>query len=133
MPDPCEKRYTGIRHNPRNHVTVERIDRDPNGGIAIIETRRLENIRDQSPVGFDWGYHGFAPDDLAHAILHDHFGSDGHATKFSEDMYHEFADRVIANLPHQTWTLDTARINETLSLIQRDHTPAAVCKVGASA
>lgn len=60
-----------------------------------------------SPEGFNWGYDGSGPAQLAYALLCD-------ATKdkaFAEKYHQQFKDFFIANLdPHASWRMTLAEI-----------------------
>ena len=84
--------YTGVR-TPTG-VTVT------NG-----EGRPVTHIAKQSPEGFEWGYQGSGPLDLAYSILSDFGGA-----ALAEVIYRQFAETVIAALPHHGWTLTAEQI-----------------------
>jgi hypothetical protein len=95
-----EKRYEGRRE-----------------GYAVIVTvngRRLNprlDLWNHSPSGFEWGYGGSGPTQLALAILANHCQDDDRALNFR----HRFKWAVIAELPYRSWTLTTKEINEVLN------------------
>ena len=93
------KRYEGKRHGHTVTVTVDR--------------RRLNprfDLWNHSPTGFEWGYGGSGPAQLALAILADHFGNDEQAL----NCYQRFKWAVIAELPYRVWTLTSVQIDEVL-------------------
>jgi len=68
------------------------------------DTRELPERRDlfnHSPSGFDWGFGGSGPSQLALAILADAIGNDPVALR----LYPEFKWAVIAKLPKDHWRL----------------------------
>jgi hypothetical protein len=82
------KRYSGKIRNGRAEVKVK----DSNA-TASTPLRCL----DFATPTFGWGFHGSAPEELAIAILHDHFGSPG--TSFEGrvlKLYREFTSDVIS-------------------------------------
>ena len=94
-----EKRYEGCREGYTVTVTV-------NG-------RRLNPRHDlwnHSPTGFEWGYGGSGPAQLALALLADHCGNDEQAFNF----HHRFKWAVIAELPRRRWTLTGQEIDMVL-------------------
>ena len=121
-----EKRYTARRADGKTYVTVSRVHINCVGEATTIEERMLKPTRQDSPVGFDWGYHGHGPDDLAHAILADHFGGDDLALKKADDYYQDFSDRVIAHRDMREWVLNTMKVDEALGIFRRDDSPAAI-------
>ena len=59
------KRYNGRRTNESAEVTVNGVPLDPR-----------PDLRNHSPTGFEWGYGGSGPAELALALLADHFDDD---------------------------------------------------------
>ena len=94
--------------------------------IVTVDGRRLNPRRDlwnHSPSGFEWGYCGSGPAQLALAILADHCGNDEQALNF----YQRFKWAVIAELPYRGWTLTSDQIDQVLrSLREREPLLAGV-------
>ena len=85
------------------------------GGAAIVtvDGRRLHprwDLRNHSPAGFEWGYCGSGPAQLALAILADHCGNDERALNW----YQRFKWTAIAELPHREWILTSEDIDRAL-------------------
>jgi len=88
--------------------------------IVTVDGRRLNprhDLRNHSPTGFEWGYCGSGPAQLALAILADHCG-DERALNF----YQRFKWAVIAGFPHRAWVITTGEIEQTLQQL-RDQEP----------
>ena len=98
---------------------------DRTGGPAMADKtcRRLipgpsQRIRNHSPDGFEWGYGGSGPAQLALAILLDYFGGlpvDRRpqmetAPRLAEQLYQEFKFDVIAGLPKNFWQIEESEI-----------------------
>lgn len=89
-------------------------------GYAVIVTvngRRLNprlDLWNHSPTGFEWGYVGSGPAQLALAILADHCNNDEQALNF----YQRYKWAVIAELPHRSWTLTSQEIDRMLQQLQ---------------
>ncbi len=89
-------------------------------GFAVIVTvdgRRLHPRRDlwnHSPTGFEWGYGGSGPAQLALAILTDHCSNDREALNF----HHRFKWTVVAELPHRSWALTGDEIDQVLQTLR---------------
>lgn len=98
------KRYDGRRTTRGVRVTVNGRSLDP----------RLD-LRNHSPTGFQWGYGGSGPAQLALAILADYLGNEEKAVA----LYQEFKEDVIAALPHERWTLTSSEIDRALQSIQQ--------------
>lgn len=59
-----------------------------------------------SPSGFEWGYGGSGPAQLAIAILAHAFDEE-----FACEHYQQFKREVVANLPVDRWTLRTSELD----------------------
>ena len=65
------------------------------------------NLANKSPTGFEWGYGGSGPAQLALALCADALGDDEAAL----DLFQLFKDRVISALPRdEPWTLTAAEV-----------------------
>lgn len=95
------KTYIGLRSDGDTGVYVEE------DGQRYPLNPRLD-IRNHSPSGFEWGYSGSGPAQLALAILADHYGPGVE----KEINYQQFKDDVIALLPRDgnfiltTWDIE---------------------------
>ena len=98
------KRYEGRREGYAVTVTVD--------GRRLNPRRDLWN---HSPSGFEWGYGGSGPAQLALAILADHLGDDQEAL----NLYQRFKWAVIAELPGRGWTLTSQNIDQLLNNVQK--------------
>jgi len=71
-------------------------------------------VYDHSPTGFEWGFGGSGPAQLALAILVDHLGN----VEEARSLYQRFKWRVIAVLPRdKPWTLSPDEIALHISRI----------------
>ena len=93
------KRYVGRREGYAADVSVNGRPLNP----------RLD-LWNHSPTGFEWGYGGSGPAQLALALLADHFGNDQQAV----ELHHYFKCEVVAKLPKQGWTLTSEQITQAL-------------------
>ena len=98
------KRYEGRREGYAVTVTVDGRRLNP----------RLD-LWNHSPTGFEWGYGGSGPAQLALAILADHLGDDRQAF----DFHHRFKWAVIAELPGRGWRLTSLEIDAVLHTLQQ--------------
>jgi hypothetical protein len=96
------KTYKGRREGHAALVTVNRHPLNP----------RLD-LWNHSPSGFEWGYGGSGPAQLALALLADHLGNDDEALK----LYHDFK-RTVANLPSHGWTLTSEQIQNAVAALK---------------
>jgi hypothetical protein len=97
------KRYEGTRSGTAADVTVDGQPLNP----------RLD-LWNHSPSGFEWGYPGSGPAQLALALLADCLGDDQEAVELHQD----FKSAVVAGLPRAGWTLTEEEIRETLDAIE---------------
>jgi hypothetical protein len=89
------KVYHGSRKGHAADVTVNGRPLDP----------RLD-LWNHSPTGFEWGYVGSGPAQLALALLADLLGNDQEAVNFHQG----FKCSVVARLPYNGWTLTEEQI-----------------------
>jgi hypothetical protein len=93
------KRYEGRRNGTAADVTVDGQPLNP----------RLD-LWNHSSTGFEWGYPGSGPAQLALALLADCLGDDEVAVEWHQD----FKDAVVAGLHFAGWTLTDEEIQGTL-------------------
>ena len=87
------------------------------GAVVTVDGEILDpcfELRNHSPTGFDWGYCGSGPAQLALAILAHHCESNDEAL----DLYQRFKWAVIAGLPRIGWSLNTRQIDEAIERIR---------------
>ena len=83
--------YVGFRtaEGPRVHVVRD--------GRPFL----LRHVEVHSPTGFEWGYAGSGPADLALSILADYLGNE----EAAEDLKGVFKEEVVSRLPSTAWML----------------------------
>lgn len=87
-------RYEGVR-TPAGVVVVRVDDADR---VRPLPARL--DLRSHSPTGFEWGYSGSGPAQLALAILADTIGPQA-----AQDCYQRFKFEVVAGLAADRWEL----------------------------
>lgn len=97
------KRYQGTRKGYVAEVIVDGLPLNP----------RLD-LRDHSPTGFEWGYAGSGPAQLALALLADYLENDDEAVR----LHQEFKHAVIAALPRQGWMLTSVELEKTVAALR---------------
>jgi hypothetical protein len=102
------KTYTGRREGHATVVTVN--------GRPLNPRFDLWN---HSPTGFEWGYGGSGPAQLALALLADHLSDDDEAVKLHQD----FKRTLVASLPYRGWTLGSERIRDVLRALKAPSLP----------
>jgi hypothetical protein len=107
---PMTKIYTGYR-NP------------PGGGCAVTvreegkEPRPLDpgtDLRNHSATGFQWGYAGSGPAQLALALAAEVLGDD----ELAQDVYQRLQFRLVGRPPHDGWSLTEDRLRQAIRDIQ---------------
>ena len=97
------KRYQGIREGYVAEVTVDGRPLNP----------RLD-LWNHSPSGFEWGYGGSGPAQLALALLADHLGNDQEAVR----LHQQFKHAIVAGLPRQGWVLTSLEIQREVEKLK---------------
>ena len=103
-PIPQSKCYAGARVLGRAVVTVHVLT------AAGVTSYPLAHVVLHSPDGFNWGYRGSGPSDLARSLLMDCLGADP-----EPQLYHAFKEEFIAGLEQEAaWHIDEAAIRRWL-------------------
>ena len=105
--------YFGLREHGAARVVRFRPGRDAPEGAEL--DLRLD-LRAHSPTGFDWGYAGSGPSQLALALLADYLGDDAGALR----LYQPFKSAVVAGLPRAGWTLSQQAIADALARLGQE-------------
>ena len=100
------KRYEGKRSYGQCFVTVNGRALDP----------RFD-LRFHSPDGFEWGYGGSGPAQLALALLDDYLGDNEKALA----LYQDFKCSVVSGLPRGGWKLSGRDIDQALNAIRNEN------------
>jgi hypothetical protein len=77
------------------------------------ELRLRLDLRNHSPTGFEWGYGGSGPAQLALAVCAEAVG-DERAMR----VYMSFKDQVVARLPRPSWDLTVASVVAAVEAIE---------------
>jgi hypothetical protein len=91
---------------------------DGNGERKPLNPRRA--FRNHSPTGFEWGYGGSGPAQLALAILAEHLGDD-HAAL---NLYQAFKWACIAQIRGSNWSLSSEDIDNCLARLSEQQEAA---------
>ncbi len=91
--------YSGKRTGEVTTVTVDGKPLDPRN-----------DLRNLSEAGFEWGYIGSGPYQLALAMLADHFEDEAMAL----GNYRSFCEMVVLRFAEDGWTMETDRIQASL-------------------
>jgi hypothetical protein len=102
------KTYTGERTADGCAVTVT-----DGGGPRGLDPRF--DLRTHSPTGFEWGYGGSGPAQLALALAADVLDDDEAAL----DIYQRLKFRVVGRLAADGWTLTEAELTDAIRSLAR--------------
>ena len=93
------------------------------GLVVTVNGRPLRHVVRHSPTGFEWGYGGSGPADLALSILADYLGERQAVRRFIRPMgwmtesepltcrlYQQFKWHFVSRFDHQSWRLTGAEI-----------------------
>src|SRR5213592_2403403 len=90
-------------------------------GYAVLVTvngRPLNprlDLWNHSPTGFEWGYGGSGPAQLALALVADALGDDEAAL----DIYQRLKFRVVGRLPKDGWSLTETELTDAIRSLPR--------------
>lgn len=87
------------------------------GCIVTVDDESLDprfDLRNHSPTGFEWGYGGSGPAQLALAILAHHLQDNEKAIAY----YQDFKWSIIANLPRNNgWEINSSEVDWVLRVL----------------
>ena len=105
------KKYVGIR--------------ETSGCFVFTPQNQLLDLRldlcNHSPTGFNWGYGGSGPAQLALALLAWHLHAvhcNVRADQRALELYQQFKWDVIARLPDERWELTLTEVNAAIERIE---------------
>ena len=101
------KTYRGWRSARGAEVTVEE------AGRRGHRLRRRGDLYNHSPNGFEWGYGGSGPAQLALALLADALGDDERALQLHQDFKWE----IVASLPKVSWLMTDDQVREVAATL----------------
>src|SRR5271154_6040581 len=97
------KRYQGTRSGSAVDVTVDGRPLNP----------RFD-LWKHCPSGFEWGYCGSGPAQLALALLADCLGDDKAAMRW----YQDYKEEVVTGLSYSGWTLSKEEVQQTVNTLK---------------
>lgn len=103
--------YRGLRHPESGSTFVSVRDDQKQTVSPLNDGYRYVKY---SPTGFEWGYTGSGPAQLAFAILLHHYGAPGPALLFAQD----FKEREIAMLNSDRWEMTSEQVEQALERIR---------------
>jgi hypothetical protein len=106
------RHYIGERTPDGCDVMV--LDSSHPGGGYLLSPRH--DLRNHSPDGFNWGYGGSGPAQLALALLADALGDDEKAQR----LYQDFKFKVIGRLTGDRFELSQEDIRQTVAALEAE-------------
>jgi hypothetical protein len=103
--------------------------RDSQVGAApvLVDGEPLDprnDLMNHSPLGFQWGYGGSGPAQLALAILAHHFRQKGMRPRLADDravqLHQAFKFAVIGRIQMDRWNLTTFQVEREIEKIERE-------------
>ena len=110
------KRSAGITGGD---VAVTRRTQNASGTVTMARPVVLAprfDLRNHSPTGFEWGYGGSGPAQLALALLADALGDEEQALL----LYQAFKWKVVASLPEAGWQMSAAQVRQIARELQAE-------------
>lgn len=102
------KTYTGRRTESGCAVVVS-------DALGSRELSPRFDLWNHSPTGFEWGYGGSGPAQLALALAADVLGDDEAAL----DVYQRLKFRVVGRLPKDGWSITEAELSDAIRSLAR--------------
>jgi hypothetical protein len=103
------KVYHGSRTEHGAAVVVEE-----DGASRALDPRH--DLRSHSPTGFEWGYGGSGPAQLALALAADVLGDDDRA----QAVYQRLKFKLVGSLPREGWVVSEDRIRSAIEAIEQE-------------
>jgi hypothetical protein len=98
-------------------------DNDGNAHVMMVDDDRLSDLPlrldldNHSPTGFEWGYGGSGPAQLALALLADVLQNDARAAI----LHQRFKWKFIATIPQdQNWQMSASEVLDKAALVARE-------------
>lgn len=107
-PRPARLTFTGERHEHRTSVWVTA------GGQASRELPLYLGVRQHSPTGFEWGYSGSGPAQLALALCIEVVGR-----QRAERVYQDVKQALVAPIGDDCWMLSGAKVLAAIVAAER--------------
>ena len=108
--------YIGERRGDFGGCRVWRIENE--GHRTLLTPRRSQKLFNHSPDGFEWGYAGSGPAQLALALVLDALpeGNDDRAVRIHQD----FKFRVVGRMASERWEISQDSILATIREIEAE-------------
>src|SRR5438067_13916701 len=109
---PDDTIYHGVRLRTGAHVTRTTDE----GGTKPLPLEPSRELRNHSPTGFEWGYGGSGPAQLALALLADALGDDERAQR----LYQDFKFKVVGRLDRDRWEMSQEDVVQAAARLEAE-------------
>lgn len=110
---PALKTFRGYRDSANHAVVVV-----SSAGARSKKLPLYLRVLNHSPSGFEWGYSGSGPAQLALAILLNSFPEE--SKDWAIRLHQFFKARIVASLPRTGWTLTSDEIKKAVDAIVKE-------------
>ena len=112
------KTYRGFRKD--GETVIEVTTRQPDGAERTEALDPRVDLWNHSPTGFEWGYGGSGPAQLALALLADHLNAPNEnrrdaAAEKAIALHQQFKFAVVSGLDPLSWSLTTEEIEAAIN------------------
>lgn len=111
---PHERTYEGHRDTSRGKCVV----RVRVGKGKPTPLKLCLGVMKHSPTGFEWGYSGSGPAQLALAILVDVLGRTKVQKERALKLHQKFKAAVVVSLPNDNWSITSKKVLEIVALLE---------------
>ncbi len=108
---PHEREYHGFRDTSTGTCRVKVTTKGQSKALPLCL-----GVMRHSPTGFEWGYSGSGPAQLALAILVDALGKDQKDRALR--LHQGFKRAVVVGLPQREWTLSRKQVLDTVARLE---------------
>lgn len=106
--------YEGLRRTYGNNIIIRAsVDKDGKAKVELLDPAPSQALYNHSPDGFEWGYSGSGPAQLALALLLDATGDKGISLRYHQ----EFKEKFVA-LFGDSWQITAEQVQRWVKLKQ---------------
>ena len=107
------KIFAGARREPTRHTSAAAVTVTDGKGTRMLPQR--QDLYNHSPDGFEWGYHGSGPAQLALAVCAEVLQDDRRALS----VYQDVKAALIATIVDDDWVITEEQVRAEVERIER--------------